>query len=289
MGAYWEDIVTAFQSLSLSWTDIIDILLVAYLVYKGIVLLRETRAEQLVKGLIILLVAYFFADNLSMKTISFVIQNILNWGIIALVVVFQPEIRRALEQVGRSKLGKLNVFNNIIQEGEGTQETLWGPAITAICNAAGSFAMSKTGALIVIERQTKLKDIAASGTFINADISEALLGNLFFKDSPLHDGAVIVKDGRVYAAGCFLPLSTTNVISKQLGTRHRAALGVSENSDALVIVVSEETGAISWVNNGVLRRGVDVLTLKGLLEKSLLPQTEEGKEKKTIFRKVRHR
>lgn len=289
MGAYWEDIVTAFQSLSLSWTDIIDILLVAYLVYKGIVLLRETRAEQLVKGLIILLVAYFFADNLSMKTISFIIQNILNWGIIALVVVFQPEIRRALEQVGRSKLGKLNVFNNIIQEGEGPQETLWGPAITAICNAAGSFAMSKTGALIVIERQTKLKDIAASGTFVNADISEALLGNLFFKDSPLHDGAVIVKDGRVYAAGCFLPLSTTNVISKQLGTRHRAALGVSENSDALVIVVSEETGAISWVTNGVLRRGVDVLTLKGLLEKALLPQTEEGKEKKMIFRKVRHK
>ena len=289
MGAYWEDIVTAFQSLSLSWTDIIDILLVAYLVYKGIVLLRETRAEQLVKGLIILLVAYFFADNLSMKTISFIIQNILNWGIIALVVIFQPEIRRALEQVGRSKLGKLNVFNNIIQESDGPQETLWGPAITAICNAAGSFAMSRTGALIVIERQTKLKDIAASGTFVNADISESLLGNLFFKDSPLHDGAVIVKDGRVYAAGCFLPLSTTNVISKQLGTRHRAALGVSENSDALVIVVSEETGAISWVTNGELRRGVDVLTLKGLLEKALLPQTEEGKDKKMIFRKVRHK
>lgn len=289
MGAYWEDIVTAFQSLSLSWTDIIDILLVAYLVYKGIVLLRETRAEQLVKGLIILLVAYFFADNLSMKTISFIIQNILNWGIIALVVIFQPEIRRALEQVGRSKLGKLNVFNNIIQESDGPQETLWGPAITAICNAAGSFAMSRTGALIVIERQTKLKDIAASGTFVNADISESLLGNLFFKDSPLHDGAVIVKDGRVYAAGCFLPLSATNVISKQLGTRHRAALGVSENSDALVIVVSEETGAISWVTNGELRRGVDVLTLKGLLEKALLPQTEEGKDKKMIFRKVRHK
>lgn len=266
--------------------DIIDIAIVAFLIYKSIQLVKETRAGQLVKGLLLILVCFLIAKGLELRSLQFIMEKVMNFGVIALLVVFQPELRRALEQVGRAKISGLNVFSSS-QIDEKDEERAWREAIDAICKGFAILSRQKIGALLVIEQQTKLGEIIKTGTIINATPSSEIIGNLFFPNSPLHDGAVIMRMGRLYAAGCFLPLSENYDISKQLGTRHRAALGMSENSDALVLVVSEETGTISIAQRGVLTRNFNPETLRSFLEHHLIPETvADSGEKKSVFRRI---
>ena len=234
--------------------DLLDILVVTFLIYEAISLVRQTRTAQLAKG------------------------------IIALVVVFQPELRRALEQVGRTSLFGMQLFKGKADPGD--LRAKWQSAIVAVCDSAEQLADSRTGALVVLERRTNLSEIIKTGTVLNADITPEMLGTIFYEGTPLHDGAVVVRDGRIEAAGCFLPLSNNLEIGKDMGTRHRAALGMSENSDAVVVVVSEETGIISLAKNGVLIRRLDRQNLFNLLEGDMVPPAVE--EKKRPFWRRKH-
>ncbi len=282
----WHNLVATLHTFN--FVDVIDILIVSYLVYKAIKLVKETRAQQLVKGILILSVGYALSSWLGLRTISFLLVNVFQIGIVAIVVVFQPELRRALEQVGRSKLTGLNVLASVGVLDESEEAHQWEKAIEEICDAAVSLSLTKTGALIVFERKTRLGDIIKTGTIIDSAPSRELIGNIFYPNTPLHDGAMIVRQGKLYAAGCFLPLSDNNTISRELGTRHRAALGMSENSDAVVLTVSEETGKISIAIDGQLQRNFNYDTLKAKLVKELLPdKSGEGSEKKTGFWKVK--
>jgi len=239
-------------------TDVIDILIVAFAIYKLFGFIRQTRAEQLVKGVLFIGVATFFSEIFNLYTINYLLKGTLALGAVALLVVFQPELRRVLEYMGRSKFVKAPLSQMDKEKGK---------QITAnIVGAVDRFSEEHVGALIVFEKETSLSDIAESGTLIDAEISDQLLGNIFYEGSPLHDGAVIIRDGRIHAAGCLLPLTKNNTISKELGTRHRAGIGITENSDALVIIVSEETGIISMASEGQLSRFLDVKTV----EKTLL-------------------
>lgn len=268
--------------------DAIDIAIVSYLVYKTVKLVRETRAQQLVKGILVLTIGYALSYQLGLKTMSFLLVNVFQIGIVAILVVFQPELRRALEQVGRSKFTGLSVLASVGSSDETEEEHRWEKAIEEICDAAVSLSLQKTGALIVLERQTKLGDIIKTGTIIDSQPSRELIGNIFYPNTPLHDGAMVVRQGKLYAAGCFLPLSDNQTISKELGTRHRAALGMSENSDAVVLVVSEETGKISIAIGGQLSRNYNYDTLKAKLVHELLPDKDTEKtEKKAGFWKVK--
>lgn len=238
--------------------DIIDILIVAFVFYQLLKLIKQTRAEQLLKGVILLVVATGLTGLLNLHTINWILKGAVSLGAVAIIVVFQPELRRALEYLGRSKIVKAPLSQMDKEKGK---------KITAhIVKAVEAFSKDRVGALIVFERETNLTDIVESGTVIDAEISEQILGNIFCEGAPLHDGAVIIKDGRVCAAGCVLPLTRSNEISKELGTRHRAGIGVTEHSDALVLIVSEETGIISMASEGHLSRFLDIKTV----EKTLL-------------------
>lgn len=267
--------------------DVVDVLLVAYPIYQIVHLVKETRAAQLVKGIVVYLVAYLVALLAEMQTITYLMNYLLSNGLILLVVVFQPELRRALEQVGRSKLSNIGLFSHPVVSEEALKYR-WQSAVNSICEASSSLSCTQTGALMVVEQQTKLGDIIKTGTIIDSDPSLELIGNIFFPNSPLHDGAMVIREGRLHAAGCFLPLSTNYEISKQLGTRHRAALGMSENSDALVVVVSEETGYISVARNGVLTRNITIEQLRATLTEAIFKEEkEEQGERKLGFWKVK--
>ncbi|NLW52499.1 MAG: TIGR00159 family protein [Tissierellia bacterium] len=236
--------------------DVIDILVISYFIYKLIMLVKETRAEQLIKGFIGVLIIAGISSALNLYTLNWVISNIFTVGMILIIVVFQPELRRAFEKLGRSN--KLLSFTKI----KGEQSTFKTEEITS---AIASLSRQKIGALIVIENTVGLSDIAETGTFINGSVSSELLINIFIPNTPLHDGAVIIKDDKIVAAGCFLPLTNDTTLSKELGTRHRAAIGMSEKSDAFIIVVSEETGIISVVQDGIISRYMDSESLKDTL------------------------
>ena len=236
--------------------DVIDILVISYFIYKLIMLVKETRAEQLIKGFIGVLRIAGISSALNLYTLNWVISNIFTVGMILIIVVFQPELRRAFEKLGRSN--KLLSFTKI----KGEQSTFKTEEITS---AIASLSRQKIGALIVIENTVGLSDIAETGTFINGSVSSELLINIFIPNTPLHDGAVIIKDDKIVAAGCFLPLTNDTTLSKELGTRHRAAIGMSEKSDAFIIVVSEETGIISVVQDGIISRYMDSESLKDTL------------------------
>lgn len=263
-------IFNSFISLikTLDLAALIDILIVSFIIYSVIKLIRETRAQQLVKGILVLLIAYALSRQMNLVMLGTILNNFFQFSVLALLVVFQPELRRALEQIGRSNFGKHLSINNF-KEGHSNYENQK-RCIDAICESTKIFQQSKTGALIVFERQTRLGDIINTGTVLDAIPSVHLISNIFFNKSPLHDGAVIVRNSMIYAAGCILPLSKNANIRFNLGTRHRAALGMSENSDALVVVVSEETGNISVIKNGVLTRGYDQDTLSDELFKNIL-------------------
>mgnify|MGYP002869944516 CR=1 FL=1 len=244
-------------------TDIIDIAIVSFLIYKILGFIRSSRAEQLAKGLFVIIIAAFISDLLNLYIVNWILTGILNVGMVALVVVFQPELRRALEYLGRGKFARQ--FSLRREEIQSTVDKL--------AAAAEYFSGRKEGAIIVIERETALKDIADTGTFIDAKLSEDLLENIFYKGSPLHDGAVILRSDRVMAAGCVLPLTQNQNLSKELGTRHRAAIGLSEQCDALIVVVSEETGTISVAENGHIMRHLS----PEYLQEVLMPAFEAPK------------
>lgn len=262
--------------------DIVDILLMSYLVYLLIKLVRETRASQLIKGILLVVLAYFISSLIGLKSITYVIKMVLDVGFLALIIMFQPEIRRALEKAGRTRLGRS--FFNISYKSDEINEK-WKKAIDEICESCEELSKTKTGALIVIERQTRLGEQIESGTMINATPSKELFGNIFYPNTPLHDGAVIMRDGIILAAACFLPKpQREELVDKKLGSRHRAAIGMSENSDAIVIVVSEETGQISIANNGKLTRDYTRFTLNEYLQDSIIPKPQE--EEKSITKKI---
>ena len=287
----FESFISVIKTIGIS--DILDVAIVAFLIYKVMKWSLDTRAGQLIKGILILAAAYILAAILQLNVLLLIFQKVFEIGLIALVIVFQPEIRRALEQVGRGKImGKFNFlsFLNFKQDSEEAIEERVANSIEIISNAAVILSSENTGALIIIERETKLGEIIKTGTVINSEPSVELIGNIFFPNTPLHDGAMILRDGKLYAAGCFLPLSQNNEISKQLGTRHRAALGVSETSDCIAIVVSEENGLISVAKNGILTRGYDRDSLYRYLKKELIMEKEStfdttAIEKKISFRK----
>ena len=237
-------------------TDILDVLIVAFLAYKVLGFIRETRAEQLAKGILVFFLVTFGSYVFDLYTLHYILSNLLQVGLIALVVIFQPELRRALEHLGRSKI--TTVFSQVDKD-EAKQ------MIGEFVRAIESMSASRTGALIVIERETLLNDIVETGTIVDGAVSEQLIGNIFYEGSPLHDGALIVRGDRLYAAGCVLPLTQNKELNKELGTRHRAGIGITENSDALSLIVSEETGVISIARDGKLTRFLDMKTVEKML------------------------
>ncbi len=261
---------------TISIVDIIDIVIVSFFFYYIYKFIRERRAGKLAAGILILMLALLLSDVFEMHVLGFILSNVFQVGIIALIIVFQPELRSALEKVGEEPLrGLRNIGENKSSNASQTMAVI-GEITQAVCD----MSFEKTGALIVIERSTRLGDIIKSGTVINANASSFLIRNIFFNKAPLHDGAMVIRDGRIYAAGCFLPLSTNDDIIKDLGTRHRAAIGMSENSDAVIIVVSEETGTISIAHEGQLKRNYSYNTLKKELKRLLV--TEETQTQKKV-------
>lgn len=285
IGEIWNQLVRNLFQSSTFVIDLIDILIVAFVVYEIIALVRQTRAGQLAKGVLLLLISSWLATKFQLQTVSYFINNVMQTGIVLLIVVFQPELRRALEQVGRTNIFAVRFFRQE-RETSVTREK-WRNAVVAICDTAERLSDTHTGALIVIERKTNLSEIIKTGTVMNGDINPEVLGTIFYEGTPLHDGAVVVRDGQIKAAGCFLPLSNNLEIGKDMGTRHRAALGMSENSDAVVVVVSEETGIISLAKNGVLIRRLDRQNLFQLLEGDVVPE-EPTEEKKKYFGRRKH-
>lgn len=253
--------------------DIIDILVVAYLIYIVLAWIKDTRTWALFKGVMIVLVVASVAYLFQLHTLWWVVSNAITVGTFAILVVFQPELRRALEQIGRGKL-----FESLINTSDQAEDGLTDEAIEAIAKASLHMSKYKTGALIVLEQETRLGDVERTGIRIDGLISSQLLINIFEKNTPLHDGAVIIKNNRVSAATCFLPLSDSMEISKDLGTRHRAAIGISEGTDALVIVVSEENGIISCVRNGKIKRGLDAEIIKKILLSTRKKKRSERKK-----------
>ena len=275
MQAVWNLIRSVFGSIEL--VDVLDILIMTYLIYQLIRLARKTRAIQLLKGILVFLLCYFVSTQAGFKTLNFVLSNFLQFGIIAVIVVFQPELRRALEQVGRTT----GLLSNLGAHRAADETTAaWVESINNICNSAETMSKNRTGALIVIEQKTGLGDIISTGTLVDAKLTSELIETIFYEGCPLHDGAVVVRDGRVYAAGCYLPLSANTEIGRELGTRHRAGLGMSENSDAIVIIVSEESGIISVAQNGILVRRLDKISLMRILKREILPEPKEKRGKK---------
>ena len=253
--------------LNIRIRDIFDILIVAIAFYKLFMLIRETRAEQLTKGIFVLFALTKVSEWLEFYTLNWILETMMTVGVIAILIVFQPELRRALEYIGRSSF-----FTKSFLEikGESLKEIF-----SEIVDAVASLSRQKIGALIVIERETGLNEVAETGTKIEGKVSSDLLINIFIPNTPLHDGAVIIKDDVVKAAGCFLPLTDNTSLSKDLGTRHRAALGISERSDCLAIVVSEETGSISIAENGSLARYLDIKTLEQILMDMYKPKDQQ--------------
>ncbi len=264
----WNQIVYAVSNMRIPF-DIIDILVMAYLIYKSICFLRESRAGQLVKGILILLLVYVVAGWWDLTTINWAISNVMDTVIIAAAVIFQPELRRILEKVGHTNFSRGPII--------GDEENVMTSCIDAISKSVTVMQEKRVGALIVIERKTQLGDIIDSGTVIDAEASVSMINNIFFPMSPLHDGAMIVRNGRLHAAGCILPLTRREDLSSQLGTRHRAAIGMSENSDAVVVVVSEETGTISIVVNGKITRNYSGVSAGAELKKLLIEAKPEQK------------
>ena len=242
----------------LKFIDVVDILIVAVILYELILLTRHTRGSALLKGLFLLLVIALISSMVGLVSLNWLLQSVLQYGTIALVILFQPELRKALEKMGRSRLmTKGSQHRGIADE----RDTL----IAEIMQTISDLSRRKVGALIVFERQTGLEDVIETGTRLNAAISAPLLENIFEPNTPLHDGAVVIRDSIIEAAACILPLAEASGLSRELGTRHRAAIGISESTDAIVLVVSEETGIISMARDGMLTRPMTSRDLKELL------------------------
>ena len=263
------------QLTSMHWSDFLDIIVVAFLIYKVTPLLRSTGALRILKAIVMLLVISAITDVLDMYTMHFLVNQVLSAGLLAIVVLFQPEIRRVLDHLGNVQFTKFLGIEHQTQE----MDTV----IAQTVMACETMSRGRVGALIVFAREARLEEYMRTGTQIDGQVSEQLLRNIFFPKASLHDGAVIIRDGRVAAAGCVLPLSESHRLSADLGTRHRAGVGMSEVSDAVVIIVSEETGTISVAVGGMLKRHLASQTLERLLRNELCPQ-EDVKENNLAVR-----
>lgn len=262
-------IIANFQTFKI--VDLLDIIIIAFLIYQLLGIINRTRAGQLAKGALLVMVVYLVANTLNMRTVTWLLNSLLQVGLLTLVVLFQPEIRRALERMGQTDQWAYRFFNKN-RYNDTSLKGAWRSAIIAICDAAERFSETKTGALIVLERHTNLSEIVRTGTPVNSAVNLEVLGTIFYEGTPLHDGAAIIENGRIKAAGCVLPLSNNLDLGKDMGTRHRACLGIAENSDAIAIVVSEETGIISMAKNGVLIRHFDRQTLYTRLIDEMIPK-----------------
>ena len=257
-------------------SDFLDIIIVAYLIYKAIGFVRRTNSNNLAKGLVVFLLALWGSDIFSLTMINFLLRKTAELGLIALLILFQPELRRLLERMGSG-----------FASGRSSSGTVMDSAISQTVQACCDMSDSKTGALIIFESGVALNSIISTGTVINADTTAELLKNMFFNKAPLHDGAVIIRDGRIAAAGCVLPLTQRTNLSKDLGMRHRAGIGLSEESDAVIIVVSEETGAISAAMDGMLKRHLSGEALDKLLRSELIRE-EDSTEKHGLIDNIRN-
>jgi len=262
-------VINSIKNISIS--SVMDILVVSFIFYKGYMLIRETRAEQLLKGIILIILLIPVSSFFHLTMLNWILTKTITIGVLSFIIIFQPEIRRALEHLGRT------AFNDkYILEDEETMEKV----VTEITTAVDNLAKDKTGAIIIIEQLTGLGDVINTGTLLDATVSSALIENIFVVNTPLHDGATIIRNDRIISAGCFLPLTSNQEVSKKLGTRHRAAIGISENSDALIMVVSEETGIISLAVNGILTRNYTKEKLKDILIRII----KKRQNKKLTFR-----
>ena len=278
LNAFYENNILAYinmykQSPSKLISLIIDIALVILLIYLFVRMVKGTRTWQLVKGIAFLIIGTWLSGILGLNILHYILGAIMNWGVILIIVIFQPEIRRALEQIGTNKITKFFGMEKDIATK--TKEDIY-----KIVIAATELAKTKTGALMVIERDIKIKDIISTGVEINGDVSPQVLVNIFVPNTPLHDGAVVISDNKIAAAACMLPLASDTDIAKELGTRHRAAIGISKESDAIAVVVSEETGKISVAKDGTLIADVREDTLKKILISNIV--TKRFTQKKTV-------
>jgi len=269
MGDFFSTIGATLKTFE--FKDAIDILVIALMLYYLFKLFRQSRSGQLVKGVVVLIIAFAVSAVLNLTMVNYILRSLFEVAAIMIVVVFQPELRQALERLGRNKTLK-NIVNN---PGNLSPESSVTKAIGDVSDACAVFSSTKTGALIVFERESLLNEIAGTGTTLNSDTSAALLGNIFFNKAPLHDGACIIRNGKILSAGCILPLTKSLNVSQSLGTRHRAAIGMSEESDAVIVVVSEETGAISVALAGQLTRGLSRNQLYDKLNELILPSEKE--------------
>ena len=262
---------------SVRLADIIDIVIVAFLIYYVIKLVRQTRAFQLVKGFVYMGIIYFIVSAFNMSASSFIFSQLFRNIVIVMILLFQPEIRHAIESIGRGDFRKFNIFGLRNSDLRGDE---FRNAASTISKAAGNMSDTRTGALIVIEGKTLLGEIISTGSEIDSNVTVPMIENIFFPKAPLHDGAMVIRDNRIHSAGCILPL-TQNDVSFELGTRHRAALGMSEESDAVVVVVSEETGFISVVEKGRIKRDISSSELRDILQNYLLAKDNEENNKLT--------
>lgn len=262
-------------------SDLIDILIISFVFYQLFLFARKSHAGQLIKGIALLLGFYAVASVLNLRTVNWVLENVITIGLTAAIIIFQPELRRTLERMGQSTVWSNALFWN--RRPDPSLRGVWQSAVVAICDAAEQLSDTRTGALMVLERNNNLDEIIRTGTPFHANVIPEMLGTIFYEGTPLHDGAVVIRDGVIAAAGCVLPLSNNLQMGKDMGTRHRAGLGMSENSDAIVVVVSEETGIISLAKSGVLIRRLDRQNLYNLLQEEIIPPEDE-EEKTQSFR-----
>ena len=279
----WSRILSNLQVFD-PWRDTLDILIIAVAFYELIAFARRSRAGQLVRGLVMLLGFIALAYLLDLRTVKWLLNNLLTVGFTAAIIIFQPELRRALERVGRGTgwAGKLFMSRH----SDPSLREVWRSAVVAVCDAAEQLSDTSTGALMVLERGNNLDEIIRTGTALTANVIPEMLGTIFYEGTPLHDGAVIIRDGLIVAAGCVLPLSNNLDMGKDMGTRHRAALGMSENADAIVVVVSEETGIISLAKNGVLIRRLDRQNLFNLLQEEFIPPEETAQKNRHWWQRL---
>ena len=263
VAGFFQDIGNLISTIG--FADIVDILIVAYLIYKVIDLIRKTSSYNLARGLLVLLIALWLSGMFKLAMINYLLRKAVDIGLIALVIIFQPELRKLL-----AKMGSRNFYGFFSSKAHETSEI--DAAITQTVLACEQMSKTKTGALILFERNMKLNDIMATGTNIDSDITAELLKNIFYPKAPLHDGAAVIRKSRIAAAGCVLPLTSNNNLSKDLGMRHRAGIGASEQSDALVVIVSEETGAMSVAIEGMLKRNLDKQTFEKILRNELVQE-----------------
>ena len=257
LAAFWAKLTMLVSTIRFS--DIVDILIVAYLIYNVIMLIRKTNSYRLAQGVLLILIALWLSGVLKLTMFNRILQKTVELGLIALVIIFQPELRRLLERMG---------MDNVISQ------------TIAACT---QLSATKTGALIVFERSVTLDEQMRSGTIINSDVTAELLKNIFYPKAPLHDGAVVIRDGRIAAAGCVLPLTSNTNLSPDLGTRHRAGIGMSEHSDAVIVIVSEETGGISIAVDGMLKRRLSPDTFEAILRSELVPAEEQQRRRWDII------